>query len=81
MLAPSTHTVAHPLGAVLRLLSGISLPWTTTTAFAIRDANATNFARAASTWSGFDSVSKTLQVQAFLKQYQGHPVGQHDRRG
>jgi hypothetical protein len=26
-------------------------------------------------------VSKTLQVQAFLKQYQGHPVGQHDRRG
>ena len=69
-----THTLWWTrYGPVFNSLEGIPLPWTAATAFAIRDANAGNLARAVNTWFGIDRASSTQQVLAILKKYQGIP--------
>jgi acyl-homoserine-lactone acylase len=60
-------------GPVLNALAGLSIPWTASTAFAIRDANAANISRGLDTWFGFDRASSTRQVLTVLKKYQGIP--------
>jgi acyl-homoserine-lactone acylase len=73
-LAPRTRTLWRTrYGPVLNSLAGLPLPWTASTAFAIRDANATNVARALNTWFGFDRAASTRQVLAVLRKYQGIP--------
>jgi len=73
-LAPRTRTLWQTrYGPVFNSLFGLALPWTASTAFAIRDANATNIARALNTWFGFDRASSTRQVLAVLRKYQGIP--------
>jgi acyl-homoserine-lactone acylase len=72
-----TH-VTHSLwltryGPVFNSLLGLSLPWTTRTAFAIRDANATNLARGLDTWLGIDRTGTVRGVLAVLKRLQGIP--------
>ena len=60
-------------GPVLNSFSGLSFPWTASTAFALKDVNAGNLSRAFNTWFGFDRASSTRQVLAVLKRYQGIP--------
>jgi acyl-homoserine-lactone acylase len=60
-------------GPVFNNLEGIPLVWTRTTAFALRDANANDLARAVNTWFGFDRASSTQQMLSILKKYQGIP--------
>ena len=60
-------------GPVFNNLEGIPLVWTKTTAFALRDANANDLARAVNTWFGFDRASSTQQMLSILKKYQGIP--------
>jgi len=85
-MTSSTVTVAGPngtsltrtmwstrYGPVLDSLSGLSLPWTTTTAYAMRDANADNLSRALETWFGFDQAKTTGDILSTLKKYQGIP--------
>jgi acyl-homoserine-lactone acylase len=73
-LAPVTHTLWWTrYGPVFNNLEGISLPWSTTSAFAFADANANNLARASNTWFGFDRASSTQQILSILKKYQGIP--------
>ena len=74
ILAPVTRTLWWTrYGPVFNNLEGISLPWTTTAAFAFADANANNLARAVNTWFGFDRASSTQQILSILKKYQGIP--------
>jgi acyl-homoserine-lactone acylase len=73
-LAPRTRTLWRTrYGPVFNSLFGLPLPWTASTAFAVRDANATNIARALNTWFGFDRAASTRQVLAVLQKYQGIP--------
>ena len=73
-LAPYRRTLWRTrYGPVFTSLDGLPLPWTASTAFAIRDANAGNLSRAFSTWFGMDRASSTGQVLAVLKKYQGIP--------
>ena len=73
-LAPVKHTLWWTrYGPIFNNLEGISLPWTTTSAFALGDVNANNLGRAIDTWFGFDRASSTQQILAILKQYQGIP--------
>jgi acyl-homoserine-lactone acylase len=73
-LAPVTHTLWWTrYGPVFNNLAGISLPWTTTSAYAFADANANNLSRAINTWFGFDRASSTQQIVSILKKYQGIP--------
>jgi acyl-homoserine-lactone acylase len=85
-MTSSTVTVAGPggttitrtlwstrYGPVLDSLSGLPLPWTSTTAYAMRDANADNLSRALNTWFGFDQAKTTGDILATLKKYQGIP--------
>ena len=73
-LAPYRRTLWRTrYGPVFTSLDGLPLPWTASTAFAIRDANAANLSRAFSTWFGMDRASSTGQVLAVLKEYQGIP--------
>jgi acyl-homoserine-lactone acylase len=73
-LAPVTHTLWWTrYGPVFNNLEGISLPWSTTSAFAFADANANNLSRAVNTWFGFDRASSTQQMLSILKKYQGIP--------
>jgi acyl-homoserine-lactone acylase len=73
-LAPVKHTLWWTrYGPIFNNLEGISLPWTTTSAFALGDVNANNLGRAINTWFGFDRASSTQQILAILKQYQGIP--------
>jgi acyl-homoserine-lactone acylase len=60
-------------GPVFNNLLGLSVPWTTSTAFALDDANATNLSRAMNTWLGFDTASTTRQILTILRRYQGIP--------
>ncbi|HEU5384540.1 MAG TPA: penicillin acylase family protein [Streptosporangiaceae bacterium] len=60
-------------GPVINDLLGTPVPWTTTSAFTVRDANAGNLARAMNTWFGIDRAADTGQVLAVLKKYQGIP--------
>jgi acyl-homoserine-lactone acylase len=85
-MTPSTVTVAGPggtsitrtlwstrYGPVLNSLAGLPLPWTSTTAYAMRDANADNLSRALNTWFGFDRAKTTGDILTTLKKYQGIP--------
>ncbi len=73
-LAPLRRTLySTRYGPVLNSLEGISLAWTTSTAFAMRDANATNLSRAMNTWFGIDRAHDTGQVLSIIKKYQGIP--------
>ena len=73
-LAPVTHTLWWTrYGPVFNNVEGISLPWTTTSAFAFADANANNLSRAFNTWFGFARASSTQQMLSILKKYQGIP--------
>src|ERR1022692_1553155 len=60
-------------GPVFNSLFGLALPWTASSAFAIKDANATNTGRALNTWFGIDRSATSRQVLAILKKYQGIP--------
>lgn len=73
-LTPHTRTLWWTrYGPVFNSLEGIPLPWDTSEAFALDDANAGNLARAVNTWLGIDRASSTQQVLAILKKYQGIP--------
>jgi acyl-homoserine-lactone acylase len=73
--APVTRTLwSTRYGPMINSLAGgLPLPWTTTTAFTLRDANAGNVARAMNTWFGLDSAATTGQVLTALTKYQGAP--------
>jgi acyl-homoserine-lactone acylase len=60
-------------GPVFTSLLGLPVPWTSQSAFALRDANATNLARAMNTWLGFDRAATTGQILSTLRRYQGIP--------
>src|SRR5215813_7101985 len=73
-LAPVHHTFWWTrYGPVFNNYEGISLPWSTTSAFAFADANAGNLSRAFNTWFGIDRAASTQQVLSILKKYQGIP--------
>jgi acyl-homoserine-lactone acylase len=74
-LAPVTRTLwSTRYGPMIDSLAGfLPLPWTTTTAFTLRDANAGNVARAMNNWFALDSAATTGQVLAALTKYQGSP--------
>jgi len=59
-------------GPVFNNILGIPLPWTATTAFAIRDANADNF-RVFNHFLGVDQAPSTAAVLKVLKKYEGIP--------
>src|SRR3954468_17761028 len=70
-------TVTHTLwwtryGPVFNNLVGVPLPWTTETAFAIRDANVDNF-RVFNHFFDTDRATSTDAELAILKKYQGIP--------
>ncbi len=71
---PVTRTLwSSRYGPIVNNVLGLSLPWTTTKAFTMRDANAGNVARALNTWFGFDRAQTTRQVLTVLDRYQGIP--------
>jgi acyl-homoserine-lactone acylase len=74
-LAPVTRTLwSTRYGPMINSLAGfLPLPWTTTTAVTIRDANAGNVARAMNMWFAMDSAATTSQLLTALKKYQGSP--------
>ncbi len=73
-LVPVTRTLwSSRYGPIADNLLGVPLPWTATTAFTMRDANAGNLARAMNTWFGFDRAQTTGQVLTVLRKYQGIP--------
>jgi acyl-homoserine-lactone acylase len=73
-LAPVTRTLwSSRYGPMTNNLLGLPLPWSATTAFTVRDANAGNLARAMNTWFGFDRAATTGQMLTILKKYQGIP--------
>jgi acyl-homoserine-lactone acylase len=73
-LAPVTRTLySTRYGPMINNLDGIALPWTTSSAFTMRDANATNLARALNTWFGIDRATSTHQVLTTIKKFQGIP--------
>jgi acyl-homoserine-lactone acylase len=73
-LAPYTRTLySTRYGPIINSLEGIPLTWTSSTAFAMRDVNATNLARAINTWFGIDRAHSTAQVLSIIKKYQGIP--------
>ena len=59
-------------GPVFNSILGIPLPWTTTTAFAIRDANVDNF-RVFNHFLGVDEAPSAAAVLKVLKKYEGIP--------
>ncbi len=60
-------------GPIFDNLLGTSLPWTNSSAFTMRDANANNITRAIETWFGIDRAKTTGQVLATIKKFQGIP--------
>lgn len=73
-LAPFSRTLySTRYGPMLDSLEGVALPWTSTTAFTMRDANATNLSRAMNTWFGIDRADSTGQVLSVIKKFQGVP--------
>ncbi|WP_392667463.1 penicillin acylase family protein [Streptomyces sp. LN785] len=57
---------------VISLGSGLPLPWTATTAYALNDPNATNL-RSSDTALGFSKARSTSDIQAALRRTQGLP--------
>jgi acyl-homoserine-lactone acylase len=73
-LVPYSRTLySTRYGPVVNSLAGIALAWTRSTAFAMRDANATNLARAMNTWFGMDRADTTGQLLSVIEKYQGIP--------
>jgi acyl-homoserine-lactone acylase len=73
-LAPVTRTLySTRYGPMINDLLGLAVPWTRSSAYTIRDANATNLARALNTWFGIDRAKSTGQVLATIKKFQGIP--------
>jgi acyl-homoserine-lactone acylase len=71
--APQSRTLySTRFGPVLTSLVGIPLPWTPTTAFAMRDANADNF-RVFNHFFDVDRARSTNDVLTILNRYQGIP--------
>jgi acyl-homoserine-lactone acylase len=60
-------------GPVFVSLLGIPLPWTPTTAFAMRDGNATGLGLLVNHFLDVDRAHSTLQVLDILRKYQGIP--------
>jgi acyl-homoserine-lactone acylase len=72
-LEPRTRTLySTRFGPMLTSLVGIPLPWTTSTAFAMRDANVDNF-RVFNHFFDVDRARNTGQVLKILNRYQGIP--------
>src|SRR3954466_6809387 len=72
-LSTQTHSTWWTrYGPVFNNILGIPLPWTATTAFAIRDANADNF-RVFNHFLGVDQAPSAAAVLNVLKKYQGIP--------
>jgi len=74
----SLQTVTRTLwwtryGPVFTDLVGVPLPWTETTAFAIRDVNAENFGRVLNHFFDVDRARTVGDVLKILKEYQGIP--------
>ena len=73
-LAPVTRTLySTRYGPMINDLLGQALPWTKTSAYTMRDANANNITRAIETWFGIDRAKSTGQVLATIKKFQGIP--------
>jgi acyl-homoserine-lactone acylase len=67
------HTIySSRFGPIFNSLEGVPLPWTAATAFAIDDANATNF-RAFNHFLATDQAQSTGQELRILKKYEGIP--------
>ena len=73
-VATSTRRLwtAPGIGPVFNELVGIPLPWTTNTAFALRDANAANF-RAFNHFFATNKAKSAKEELAVLERYQGIP--------
>jgi acyl-homoserine-lactone acylase len=72
-LAAQTRTLySTRFGPGFNSLEGIPLPWTTSTAFTLEDANANNI-RIANTFFDFDRAGSVPQMLAILKRYEGIP--------
>jgi acyl-homoserine-lactone acylase len=72
-LKPQTRTLySTRYGPMLTSLVGVPLPWTPTTAFAMRDANADNF-RIFNHFFATDRAKSAHQVYGILKRYEGIP--------
>ncbi len=71
---PMSRTLysAPGYGSIFNSLEGVPLPWTPTTAFAMRDANADNF-RVFNHFFDVDRASSVPQVLSILKNYEGIP--------
>lgn len=73
VLAPVTRTLYSTMfGPVFDNLVGIPLPWTSSTAFAMRDANADNF-RVFDHFLATDMATSAAQELRILKTYEGIP--------
>ncbi|MHB8449804.1 MAG: penicillin acylase family protein [Mycobacteriales bacterium] len=72
-LAPVTRVLYSTMyGPVFNNLVGIPLPWTSSTAFAMRDANADNF-RVFNHFLATDRATSAAQELSILKKYEGIP--------
>jgi acyl-homoserine-lactone acylase len=72
-LEPRTRTLySTRFGPVMTSLAGIPLPWTPTTAFAMRDANADNF-RVFNHFFDMDHARSARAVLRILQLYEGIP--------
>jgi acyl-homoserine-lactone acylase len=72
-LKPQSRTLySTRYGPMLTSLVGVPLPWTATTAFAMRDANADNF-RVFNHFFATDRAQSVAQELAILKRYEGIP--------
>ena len=68
-----SHTIySSRFGPIFNSLEGVPLPWSAATAFAIADANATNF-RAFNHFLATDQAQSTSQELGILKKYEGIP--------
>jgi acyl-homoserine-lactone acylase len=67
------HTIySSRFGPIFNSLEGVPLPWTTATAFAIDDANGTNF-RVFNHFVATDEAHSTGQELSILRKYEGIP--------
>jgi acyl-homoserine-lactone acylase len=72
-LKPVTRTLySSRFGPIFNSLEGIPLPWTAATAFALADANATNF-RVFNHFADTDRAQSTEQELQILEKYEGIP--------
>jgi acyl-homoserine-lactone acylase len=72
-LKPQSRTLySTRYGPMLTSLVGVPLPWTSTTAFAMRDANADNF-RIFNHFFATDRAGSVAQELSILKRYEGIP--------